>query len=167
LQAGDAAFFASHVPAEFRKPTRKRVFLHPLNDGSRYLLWSDVFEFHLSPDATVVTGHSLDGNPEAAFRTYMFGHLLALALLIQGVETIHAACVMVEDRAVAFLGDSARGKSTLAAAFLKEGATLISDDFLVLRGMEGRYWAFPGLPRIKLYERVAQHLVREGEVGTP
>ncbi|MEO5937211.1 MAG: hypothetical protein ABIP81_08350 [Terriglobales bacterium] len=150
-----------------REANPNRVHFHELADGSRYLRWRNVFEFHLSPDSKVITGHSLDGSPEAAFKTYMLGHLLSFALIGLGIETIHAASVVLDGEAIAITGDSARGKSTLSAAFLQAGYSLLCDDFLVLRPNGQEYVGYPGLPRIKLYERVAEHLAPKGKVGVP
>lgn len=167
IRSAPESFFRRAVPSALRHPYPKRPMFHQLEDGSRYLLWKDSFELHVSPDAREVRGRSLDGAPEAAFRTYMMGHLLSYVLLGLGLETLHAATVVIDGMAVGFLGDSARGKSTLAAAFLKAGAQLLSDDFLVLREEGGRLMAYPGFPRIKLYERVSQHLLAPGHRGVP
>lgn len=155
------------MPADLRLRESKRVHFHRLNDGSRYLLWRSTFEFHISADSRVVTGHSLDGAPEAAFKTYMLGHLLSFVLLGMGIETIHAAGIVMDGHAIGLLGDSARGKSTLSAAFLGAGKRLLSDDFLVVRPERGSYLGYPGIPRIKLYENVAKHLAPKGKQGTP
>lgn len=160
-------FFPQHVPADHRKPDPRRSRYFQLEDGSRYLLWRNCFEFHISVDSHVIHARSLDGAPEAAFRTYMLGHLLSYALLGMGIETIHAASVVIDGQAIALLGDSARGKSTLSAAFLQAGARLLTDDFLVVREEQGQIVAYPGFPRIKLYERVSKHLIASTRQGVP
>lgn len=165
LEAGSWDFFALRVPEEWRQPTRRPSF-HHLADGSHYLRWRDQFEFHFSADGHTITALSLDSNPESAFRTYMLGHVLAHALLAMGIETIHAANVERDGHAIAVMGDSAFGKSTLTAALLKSGFRLLSDDFMVLRRQETDFFVYPGLPRIKLYEKVAQ-LAPMGQPGTP
>lgn len=164
-----ASFFAARVPRALRSQDPTRIHYHDLEDGSRYLRWRGVFEFLISPDSKVISGHSLDGAPAAAFRTYMLGHLFSYALLGFGIETFHATSVVLNGQAIAFLGDSARGKSTLAAAFLANGAELLTDDFLVLGRHEKGYVAYPGLPRIKLYRSMSKHLLpaRKGQRFTP
>lgn len=167
LRSGTEQYFLNHVPAQLRRSDPQRIYFKDLIDGSRYVLWRDVFEFHISADSKLITGRSLDEAPEAAFKTYMLGHLLSTVLLGFGIETLHAAGVVIGGGAVGLLGDSARGKSTLAAAFLKEGHRLLSDDFLVVHETGAGPLAYPGLPRIKLYERVSRHLIRPGQQGTP
>jgi hypothetical protein len=167
LIQGTEDFFRRHVPGELRQHDPKFVALDELPDGSKYLGWRNVFEFHISSDSKTVTGLSTDGAPEAAFKTYMLGHLISYVLLGLGVETVHAASIVIDGEAIGLLGDSARGKSTLSAAFLKAGHRLLTDDFLVVIPKGDEYLAYPGFPRIKLYERVAKHLIAEGKQGTP
>jgi hypothetical protein len=167
LVKGTEQFFAQRVPADIRRRDLKRITLEDLADGSRYLGWRDIFEFHISADSRTVTGLSLDGAPEAAFRTYMLGHLISYVLLGLGIETLHAASIVIDGEAIGILGDSARGKSTLSAAFLQAGYSLLTDDFLVLIPSGEDFVAYPGFPRIKLYEQVARHLIAEDQKGTP
>ena len=49
----------------------------------------------------------------------MLGQALSFALVKQGLEPLHATVVVLDDQAVAFLGDHAFGKSSLAACFLE------------------------------------------------
>lgn len=165
LVTGGSATFR-HVPDAWRSPS-PRVKLHALEDGTSYLRWADRFEFLITDNGTLITGHSLDGAPEAAFRTYMLGNVLAHALLIMKVETVHAANVVLDGRAIAIMGDSTYGKSTLTAAFLRAGAKLLSDDFMVMRRSHNAYHVYPGIPRIKLYQNVARRLAPIGKKGEP
>jgi hypothetical protein len=66
--------------------------------------------------------------------------------------------VAIDGGAVAFLGGSGWGKSTVAAAFHAAGHAVVDDDVLAV-GTEGAVpVTIPGVPRIKLYPDVAAHL---------
>ena len=54
--------------------------------------------------------------------------------------------------AFAFIGPAGHGKTTLAAAFLRRGAALLSDDILPLRATPDGVVAAPGAPLMKLWE---------------
>ena len=47
-------------------------------------------------------------------------------------QTVHATCVAVGDRAVLLAGASGTGKSSIALELMAYGATLVSDDQVVL-----------------------------------
>ncbi|HEX8641981.1 MAG TPA: HPr kinase/phosphatase C-terminal domain-containing protein [Allosphingosinicella sp.] len=56
-------------------------------------------------------------------------------------ETVHASCVAVGDRAVLIGGRSGSGKSDLALRLIDRGARLVSDDYTLVRRVEGRLLA--------------------------
>lgn len=117
-----------------------------LDDGSVYVQWYDRFEFLVSADGAVITAHCRDGSGTEALHAYLLGPALSVALLQQGVETLHAAAFEMNGVAVALTGDSGFGKSTLLAHALRADARLLTDDLLVLEdGM-----IQPGPARIKL-----------------
>lgn len=53
-------------------------------------------------------------------------------------ETVHASCVALAGRAVLIGGRSGRGKSDLALRLIDRGARLVSDDYTLVRRIEGR-----------------------------
>jgi hypothetical protein len=68
--------------------------------------------------------------------------------------------MVIEGKAVAFLGSCGAGKSTLAAHSLQAGYRLLTDDLLVLTHEDGQpLLAYPGLSRIKLMPSVATRLL--------
>lgn len=64
----------------------------------------------------------------ATLRHFLIDQLLPRAVADQGRLVLHAGGVAVEGRAVLFLGESGRGKSTLSAALVRSGADLVGDD---------------------------------------
>ncbi|MGB3636567.1 MAG: hypothetical protein WBA39_03110 [Rivularia sp. (in: cyanobacteria)] len=78
-----------------------------------------------------------------------------ICLNLQGKAAIHANSVSLNDKAVAFVGYSGRGKSTLSAYCASRGAGFVTDDVLVVNS-DG--FAIPGNPRIKLYPHTAKSL---------
>ncbi len=78
-----------------------------------------------------------------------------ICLNLQGKAAIHANSVSLNDKAIAFVGYSGRGKSTLSAYCASRGAGFVTDDVLVVNS-DG--FAIPGNPRIKLYPHTAKSL---------
>ena len=56
-------------------------------------------------------------------------------------ETVHTSCVAIGGRAVLIGGRSGKGKSDLALRLIDRGAVLVSDDYTLLRRVEGRLLA--------------------------
>ena len=56
-------------------------------------------------------------------------------------ETVHTSCVAIGGRAVLIGGRSGRGKSDLALRLIDRGAALVSDDYTLVRRVEGRLLA--------------------------
>ena len=137
-----------------------------LADGSTYLRWSGLFEFLVSADGRVIHYRRLRRASHESFNTYLLGQVLSFSLLSFGFEPLHATAVVVDGRAIAFLGDCGQGKSTLGAAFLARGFPVLTDDLLALEARNGRWLAHPGPPRLKLFPKVAKAFLAEKDEGT-
>jgi len=130
-----------------------------LHDGSTYVRWDNVGQFLVARDGRRITCHKFENASSESFQVYLLGQALSFALVKQRLEPLHATAVVVNDEAVAFLGNNAFGKSTLAAYFLEAGHRLLTDDLLVLQECSDRILAYPGPPRIKLFPRIASRFL--------
>lgn len=61
--------------------------------------------------------------------------------------------------AVAFLGESRRGKTTLAGAFARAGHPFLTEDTVELHSHDGRYLLQPSRPVLRLFADSADHLL--------
>ncbi len=78
----------------------------------------------------------------------LLGPVMGLLLHLRGRFVLHGSAVGIAGNGFGFLGDKGAGKSTLAAALLRQdGASLLSDDLLTFDD-EGRI--FPAFPQMKL-----------------
>jgi hypothetical protein len=138
-----------------------------LKDGSIYLHWPGLFEFLISPDGSRIAARFLGDTHWEAFQAYLLGQVLSFALIKQGIEPIHCTVMVIDGRAIGLLGDCGYGKSTLAAAFLQAGHSLLTDDLLVLKENGRGFLAYPSFPRIKLFPEIAAALLGDKINGTP
>ena len=53
-------------------------------------------------------------------------------------ETLHASCIVKDGRAVLISGRSGSGKSDLALRLIDRGASLVSDDYTIVKRVNGR-----------------------------
>jgi hypothetical protein len=101
----------------------------------------------VSPDGTELL---CDPEPKSSdWCTLLSAQALPLAATLRGLEVLHASGVVLGDdaldgRAVLLTGPQGAGKSSLAAALLRGGATLLSDDTVALESREGALFAHPG-----------------------
>jgi hypothetical protein len=140
---------------------------HQFSDGSTYLRWDDLFEFIISSDGRRVYGRSYTGASPEVFHTYVLGPVLSFSLVKQGIEPLHATAVVIDGGAVAFVGESGYGKSSLGAAFLQAGYPLLTDDLLVVTESHESFCVYTGPPRIKLFPEMASTFLGKDVRGTP
>lgn len=138
-----------------------------LQDSSSYVLWPDMGEFLVSADGLRITSRRFEEATPESFEVYLLGQALSFALVRSGFEPLHATSIVVDGRAIAFLGDSGFGKSSLAACFIEAGHRLLTDDLLIVREVSGAFCAYPGPPRIKLFPKMARRFLGEGFEGVP
>lgn len=93
------------------------------------------------------------GVPERNVRLFLLGSAFGALLHQRGFLPLHANAVEVDGKAAAFMGPSGSGKSTLASWFHDRGFAILADDVCVVRfDAEGRPIAYPGLPRLRLWD---------------
>ncbi len=125
--------------------------LHAAPDGGRFIHVADTGLFHISADARAIRWRP---NPEPWWdfgRGHLIGRVLATALHMDGVLTLHGSAVVLGGRAVAFLAPKFSGKSTLALALTRAGGLLLTDDSLPVEpSPDGGILARPGVHSVRL-----------------
>jgi hypothetical protein len=152
--------------ADLRDSSEPAFVCRQLAGGLTYLRWAHLYEFSVEADGSRVVCRPLDGCDRAVLQNFLFGQALAVALVQQGIEPLHAAVVRMDDCAVGFLGDCTFGKSTLLAAFLQAGHRVLTDDLLIVDRREGTPIALPGSGRIKLMPDSASAFLDDPARGT-
>jgi hypothetical protein len=87
-----------------------------------------------------------DGAAEHVWQRLLIAQVLPFAALLQGLEVFHASAVVWGSEAVAFLGRSGAGKTSLALELCERGACFLADDVLALERAGERLLAHPGTP---------------------
>jgi hypothetical protein len=146
------------VPAELRN-TPEWFSCARLQKGSYYIRWKGLWDFLVSAKGSRITARRIGAESLESFYDYLLTQVLSFALLTKGIESLHSSVVVIDGRAIGFLGDSGSGKSSLVATFLKSGFPLVTDDMLVLQKDNRSFLAHPGLPRIKLFSKRATVLL--------
>lgn len=139
-----------------REIGQERYTLSRSSTGFR-LEYSHAGCFDLSADGRNLRWYpSADASLELG-RAIVLGPALSLALELRGCLCLHGSAVVVNGRAVVFLGPKFHGKSTIATALTAAGASLISDDLLAVEhGPTVRVRA--GIPSVRLWQDAAAQL---------
>ena len=120
--------------------------------GEDYLLrFPDLGDFLISRDAKESRCRPLPGTPASTLRHLFLDQVIPLILSRRELLVLHASAVLTPHGAIAFVGKSGQGKSTLAACFGQIGCPLISDDYLVLRKTGQAWAAIPSYPGVRLW----------------
>ncbi|WP_042699096.1 hypothetical protein [Azospirillum sp. B506] len=137
--------------------------IHPLvqvaPDGRCRFALAAVGAYLVSSDGREVIVSPAPGAEDAEIRLFLFGTVFAMVCHRRGLLPLHACCVRVGDKAVAFAGDSGVGKSTLAATLWTRGYPLLADDVTVVdMNAPGGPRVLPAFPRVKLWRDSLERL---------
>lgn len=168
IYSAEPAFFEQALNSASGRIERRRSLQYAhLQNGNTYLRWPEFFECVVCADGRRIIGRPLAKATTESFFTYLLGQVLSFAILKQGKEPLHATVVQTAIGAIGFIGESGYGKSTLAAAFLRAGDKILTDDLLLLQEHNDAFLAFPGPPRLKLFPEIAKEIFGDSVNGTP
>lgn len=91
-----------------------------------------IADFVIDADLRRVVCHPLVDGRTSVIPIVVPGTVAAFLLAMGGRCVLHGSAVEVGSRALAFVGSSGQGKSTMAAIFCADGAALVADDVLSL-----------------------------------
>jgi hypothetical protein len=129
-----------------------------------YLLWArDHGRVLISPDGLELLCEPDPTNEDWA--SIVCSQALPLAATLRGFEVFHACGVVLGGRALLIAGPSGAGKSSLAAAFVRAGRQLLSDDVVALRLHEGALTAYPGPVALHLREDEDKRLSAQAQAA--
>jgi hypothetical protein len=117
---------------ERRLPNGRVGLAVAYDDSVGFRVWAPCHGCYLvAPDGRLV----LAAPPTAAcgqWERLVLAQVLPLAAVLRGMDLLHASAVELGGRAVAFLGRSGAGKTTVAAHCVARGARLLTDDVLAI-----------------------------------
>mgnify|MGYP003671374327 CR=1 FL=1 len=131
-----------------------------------YLNWPGIAKFEAkSGNLLVVDPTHVSSDVISLFTV---SEALGLILYQRGLFLLHASAVKVGKKAYCFMGNPGAGKSTTAAAFMKAGCKLLSDDLTAIGfNKEGVPFVIPAYPQLKIWENTVQGLNYESSQIKP
>ena len=127
--------------------------------GDDYLLrFPDLADFVVQRDGREISCCPGPGIPTDTIRHLLLDQVIPLLLSKQGRLVLHGSAVLTPHGAVAFLGETGQGKSTLASSFSGKGSQVLTDDCLLVKEEDGQLLAIPSYPGLRLWPETAEAL---------
>ncbi len=168
LQAGDPAGIewprGAELISDQRRPDGSVNFQVEAHHSAGYLIAGPGY------GATVLSrdGSLAVGRPgEAGARTWqrmLVAQVLPFAAVLRGLEVMHASAVVLAGRAIALLGASGSGKTSVALALRRQGAAFLADDVLSLERVGPGLIGHPGTAVAGVARADADRLLCGGSV---
>ncbi len=133
--ASDGAFYQSSTNA----------FWLNVPDIARYLV----------TDGNQIIIHANNRRDEDSIRVFLLGSCMGALLMQRDLFLLHANAIKVGGHCVSFSGRSGIGKSTLSAAFMRRGYSILADDVCAINASQE---VIPSFPQIKLWADASQKL---------
>jgi hypothetical protein len=132
--------------SEVRAPSGRCLAAIDELTGGGFVLWAEDFgRAWLSTDGGEARCAPAPQLPDWRRERFLTAHVLPFAALLQGLEVFHASGVVADGQAVALVGGSGVGKTSLALNLALRGLGFLNDDVLVVEPAEsGGVVAHPG-----------------------
>lgn len=132
-----------------------RIEEHP---AAGYLLGGPRYGRHL----VCPQGRQICCCPHGEWQRFLIAQVLPFAALLHGIEVLHASAVALDGHAVALLGPSGAGKTSVALALCCRQWQFLADDVVALEPAGERLLVHPGTPLAGLARAEADRLASSG-----
>jgi hypothetical protein len=146
----DVSIRCKKLPFSWHVPTQGERSFTKTSDGV-LLTWNKYARFLIAEGSQVQVELASANVDESVVRHLILGPVFAVLHHQRGMAVFHASAVELPTGGAAFLAGKGYGKSTQAAAFAQRGASLITDDLLILNTNKQPIQALPGVPFLKLW----------------
>ena len=125
-----------------------------------YLLrFPGMADFEVPAKGQSILGWPLPHTAASSIQHLFLNQVLPLAQSRLGHLVFHASAVVIDSVCVAFMGESGRGKSTLAASFAAAGFPFLTDDSLFVEQGAQACRVLPSHPSIRLWDDSQRELI--------
>jgi hypothetical protein len=125
--------------------------------GFEVLRFPELLDFYLWPER--ISCHLLDARYHFLIELRLLGPVLAWWLESRGIAALHASAIAAGGRAAVLLSTHGAGKTGLAAALMRAGCELLTDDLLPVEERSGTFLGRPGYPQMRMWPDEAVHFL--------
>jgi hypothetical protein len=133
--------------------------------GDSYLLrFPGLADYYLNTANAVIRAFPQDGVAAITLSHLLVDQVIPRLICHGGRMVMHASAVELNpDCMVAFLGDTGRGKSTLASSYVQSGARLLTDDCLLVEKHGSGLLGIPAYPSLRLWPDSLEEIFPDAE----
>lgn len=165
----DVVVARGRVTDAHTRPDEPVQFQFREQSGLRHdtLAWSGVAAFEVRGADRIIYAPD-NAASDALVSLPLLGPVMSVLLHRRGLLTLHGSAVDVGGAATVFLGDKGAGKSTTAAAMVRAGHDLLTDDIVAIDAVpSNRLQVLPAYPQLKLTDSAHAGLVLSGVEEMP
>ena len=129
------------------------------NESGFLMRFPGLADYLLSKDGLSVTCRPVEGTSCATLDHLYQNQVKPMVLSLQGRRVYHGAAIEYDGGAIALLGPSGQGKSSLTASFAHAGQSFLNDDLLVLEPSGDRFQVLPSAPSLRLWRDARAELL--------
>lgn len=128
------------------------------NSSEDFVLnFADLADFHISNRQRSIQCYAEPGSDVSTIRHLLIDQVIPRILGHRGALVLHASATLVNGAAVAFMGESGLGKSTLAAYLDEQGYPLLTDDCFAIK-LGTKIYLTPNYSGVRLFDDSANQL---------
>ena len=154
------------IPRQNESSCLSRQYLTSSQDNT-YLRFPELADFVISSDGTRLGIWTQPCTSDDTVRHLLLDQVLPRLLDHKGKLIIHAGAVRVNKHAIAFIGETGAGKSTLTASFHLNGFPLLSDDGLLITADPTGARVLPTYSSLRLWPDSVAELYTDTPLMTP
>lgn len=117
-----------------------------------YLRFPYLADFHIFDDCSGIRCYPCPGVTDEMVRHLLLDQVIPRVVGYRGHIVLHASAVRIDGVAIAFLGETGWGKSTLATSFHMNGYPLLTDDSLLIDQQGKDIIGLPGYVGARLWQ---------------
>ena len=136
---------------EWQGPNGEITIQCVLRDKQYLLRFPGLCDFLITADGKQVQFTPGKDVPEETIRHLLLDQVIPRILCHRGQLVLHASAVQINDQVLLFSGDTGSGKSTIASKFYRDGATLVTDDCILMRFQDKQACCVANYPGLRLY----------------
>ena len=119
--------------------------------GSKFLLRVDGVAKYYVEDGTTISIEPEQGVSEDLIRLFLYNPIFGRLLQQRNYLVLHGAVAVINGRAIALLGASTEGKSSVALKLYTRGHEVLADEICAISYREGKAYVFPEIARLTVW----------------